>query len=227
MHVQNNKMTIMKKLFFFSITLSMLLAFASCSKSPQYIYVDNMGDEAKVSFVDAPDDNAAYSKAFENYSNARFYPLFSEFEKTRKYIAENDSADEACEGIEGGDIAMEETEGGDIISTDDDVNSLENMGDSPSYEELSKFNTPSFTLYKITGSDAKSAAQDLIDGKITYDEFQKKIQDNVEVINLYDKNFDACVSIDRKVFDKLQTKLKASMEKIDKDAANKTGDAVE
>ena len=205
----------------------MLLAVASCNKSPQYIYVDNLGDEAKVSFVDATDDNAAYSKAFENYSNARFYPLFSEFEKTHKYIAENDSAAEACEGIEDGDIVVDDTEGGDIISTDDDVNSLENMGDSPGYEELSKFNTPSFTLYKITGSKAKNAAQDYIDHKITYEEFQKKIQDNVEVINLYDKNFDACVSIDRKVFDKLQTKLKATIEKIDKDVASHTGDALE
>ncbi len=217
----------MKKLFLFLVSLAIVLVFTACDKSPQYIYVDNMSDEAKVSFVDGTDDNDAYSKAFENYSNSRFYPIFSEFEKTRKYIAENDSADEACEGIEGDVLPVDEGEGGDIISTDDDVNSLEAMGDGPTYEELSKFNTPNFTLYKITGSGAKNAAQDFIDKKITYEEFQKKIQDNVEVINLYDKNFDACVSIDRKVFDKLQTKLQAAIEKIDKDAANKTGDAVE
>lgn len=217
----------MKKLLYLSLTLALAVLFMACNKSPQYIYVDNMGDEAKVSFVDGSDDNDAYGKAFENYSNSRFYPIFSEFEKTRKYIAENDSADEACEGIEGESVNIDEGEGGDIISTDDDVNSLENMGDGPAYEELSKFNTPNFTLYKITGSDAKNAAQDFIDKKITYDEFQKKIQDNVEVINLYDKNFDTCVSIDRKVFDKLQAKLKTAMEKIDKDAANKIGDAQE
>ena len=198
--------SIMKKYAIYFLSVIVAMSFASCKKSPQYIYVDNMNEEAKVSFIDGVDDNDAYSKAFENYSNARFYPLFSEYEKTRKYIAENDSASEACEGIEGEVAPPDNSEGGSIISTDDDVNSLDAMGDGPVYVELSRFNAPTFTLYKITDSSARSAA---------------------EVINLYDSNFDACVTIDRKVFDSLQKKLTKALEKIDKDAARKQGDAVE
>ena len=217
----------MKKYIIPLLTIFIAITLASCKNSPQYIYVDNMNEEAKVSFIDGTDDNDAYSKAFENYSNARFYPLFSEFEKTRKYIAENDGESEACEGIEGEVAPPDNSDGGTVISTDDDVNSLDAMGDGPVYVELSKFNAPTFTLYKITDSQARSAAQDYIDKKITYDEFQKKVQDHVEVINLYDSNFDACVTIDRKVFDQLQSKLNKALEKIDKDAASKQGDAVE
>ena len=218
----------MRKNAYLFLTLMLALVFTSCKDQPQYIYVDNMGDEAKVSFIEGESDDDAYAKAFENYSNARFYPVFSEYEKTRKYIAENDSASEACEGDEG-EAAPPDDSGaaGSVISTDDDVNSLDAMGDGPAYEELSKFNAPNLTLYKITSSDARSAAQDYIDKKITYEEFQKKVNGNVEEINLFDKSFDSCVAIDRKVFDKLQAKLKAAIEKIDKDASGKIGDAVE
>lgn len=218
----------MKKFALLSLTLMTVLVFSSCKKSPQYIYVDNMSDEAKVSFIDAQDDNEAYNMAFENYSNARFYPIFSEFEKNRKYIAELDSTGEACEADEGEIAPPDDSgEGGDFISTGDDVSSFDGTGDVPEYQELLKINTPNFTLYKVTSGDARSAAQDYIDKKITYDEFKKRTQDKVEEINLYDKNFDNCVSIDRRVFDKLMKKLKDAYEKIDKDVANKTGDAVE
>lgn len=218
----------MKKYTLLLLTLMVAVAFSSCKKSPQYIYVDNMSDEAKVSFIEGEDDNDAYNKAFENYSNARFYPIFSEFEKTRKYIAENDSASEACEGIEGEMAPPDDSGGGgEVISTSDDASSLDGMGDRPVYMELSKFNTPTFTLYKITDSKAREAVQDYIDKKITYEEFVKQTQGKVEEINLYDKNFDSCVAIDRKVFDQLQSKLAEALEKIDKDAASKKGDAVE
>lgn len=215
----------MKHYTLYFLTLLFALSLASCKQSPQYIYVDNIsGDEAKLSFIEGEDDNDAYFKAFESYSNARFYPQFSAFEKTRKYIAENDSSSEACEGIEGEVAPPDNSEGGDVIPSSDEVNT---MGERPVYTELSKFNTPTFTLYKITGSEARDAAQDYIDKKITYEEFVKRIQDNVEEINLYEKNFDNCVAIDRKVFDKLQTKLDENLKKIDKDVANKQGDAVE
>lgn len=217
----------MKKLTLLSLTFLVALTFASCKKSPQYIYVDNMSDEAKVSFIDAQDDTEAYNQAFENYSNARFYPIFSEFEKNRKYIAELDSTGEACEGDEGEVAPPDDSQGGDFISTGDDVSSFDGTGDVPEYQELLKINTPNFTLYKITSSDARNAAQDYIDKKITYDEFVKKTQGNVEEINLYNNNFESCVAIDRRVFDKLMSKLKAAYEKIDRDVANKTGDAVE
>lgn len=218
----------MKKYTLLLLALMVAIAFSSCKKSPQYIYVDNMSDEAKVSFIEGEDDNDAYSKAFENYSNARFYPIFSEFEKTRKYIAENDSASEACEGIEGEMAPPDDSGGGgEVISTSDDASSLDGMGDRPVYMELSKFNTPTFTLYKITDSSAREAAQDYIDKKITYEEFVKQTQGKVEEVNLYDKNFDSCVAIDRKVFDQLQSKLAEALDKIDKDAASKKGDAVE
>lgn len=218
----------MKKYTLLLLTLMVAFAFSSCKKSPQYIYVDNMSDEAKVSFIEGEDDNDAYSKAFENYSNARFYPVFSEFEKTRKYIAENDSASEACEGIEGEMAPPDDSGGGgEVISTSDDASSLDGMGDRPMYMELSKFNTPTFTLFKITDSSAREAAQDYIDKKITYEEFVKLTQGKVEEVNLYDKNFDSCVAIDRKVFDQLQSKLAQALDKIDKDVANKKGDAVE
>ena len=95
------------------------------------------------------------------------------------------------------------------------------MGDEPMYEELSKFNTPNFTLYKLTDGSARMAAQDFIDKKITFEEFIKKIEGGSEVVNFYDKNFDACVNIDRKVFDRMLAKLRTTLTKIDQEAAAK------
>ena len=66
----------MRKNAYLFLTLMLALVFTSCKDQPQYIYVDNMGDEAKVSFIEGESDDDAYAKAFENYSNARFYPVF-------------------------------------------------------------------------------------------------------------------------------------------------------
>lgn len=195
--------------------------FVACNHGPDYLYVDNQSDEPKPSFIDSEDDSDAYSQAFTSYSKARFYPVFSEFEKTHRYIAENDGA-EACESDDGGMAPpADNSEGGAIIYTGDDVTSIDGMGSEPMYEELLKINKPNFTLYKLNNGDARKAAQDFVDKKISYDEFQKKVQadDAVTVVDLYDKNFDSCVNIDRKVFDDLLAKLRKAIAQIDKEAA--------
>lgn len=205
-----------------------MVIFTGCDNGPGYLYVDTLSDEAKASFIESEDDNDAYEKAFTSYSNARFYPVFSEFEKTHRYIAENDGNAEACEGDDGEMAApVDNSEGGSVIYTDDDVTSIDGMGDEPSYEELSKFNTPNFVLYKLDSGDARKAAQDLVDRKISYEEFQKKVegQEAVTVINLYDKRFDTCAGIDRKVFDTQLEKLRKTIAQIDREAAARKAEA--
>lgn len=196
----------------------MIVSFYSCKKAPMYLYVDTMSDRSTIIEVDNEDDNSAYEKAFENYSNIRFYPIFSEFEKTKRYMIENADQEEACESDEGMAAPPDDSQGGSVISTADDVNSMDAMGDEPVYEELSKFNTPSFTLYKLTDGDACKAAQDFVDKKITFEEFEKKVQGNAQTINLYEKNFDKCVAIDRKVFDNMFDKFKKTIAQIEKEA---------
>lgn len=203
------------------------MVFVACNHGPSYLYVDNQSDEPKPSFIESDDDTDAYNKAFTNYSTARFYPVFSEFEKTHRYIAENDGA-EACESDDGGMAPpADNSEGGAIIYTDDDVTSIDGMGSEPIYEELLKINKPNFVLYKLNNSDARNAAKDFVDKKISYEEFQKKIQgeDAVTPIDLYDKNFDSCVNIDRMVFDDLLAKLRKAILQIDKEAAQRKAEA--
>ena len=214
----------MKNYAYLMAAFVMVTLFTACNKGPQYLYVETLGDEAKVSYIESEDDNDAYSKAFENYSNARFYPIFSEFEKTHRYIKENDGA-ESCEGDEGDVIVTDNSEGGAIIYTGNDVNDEEGMGTEPTYEELLKINAPSFILYKLEDSAVRDAAKDLIDKKISYDEFMKKTEGKIKEVNLYDKNFDACVSIDRKVFDNLLKKLRSTIAQIDKDAEARKAEA--
>jgi len=211
----------MKKYHFILLALTLVLSFSSCKKAPMYLYVDNLNDEPKISTVESEDDSDAYLKSFEKYSEARFYPVFSEFEKTHRYIVENEGESDACESPEGEVAPPDNSEGGAIISTGDDVTNIDGMGDEPMYEELSKFNTPNFTLYKITDGSAREVAQELLDNKITFDDFKKKTANSIEEVNLYDKNFDACVNADRKVFDKLLAKLKTTIAQIDKEAAAK------
>ena len=194
-----------------------MVATASCNRGPKYIYIDTQGDEPKVSFIEADEDDVAYDKAFETYSTARFYPLFSEFEKTHRYMAENGNS-EACEGDEGMAVPPDDSNGaGSVITTGDDVTSVD--GQEPLYEELDKLNSPNFVLYKITDSSARTAAQDYIDKKITYEELEKILKGNTEQINLYEKRFDHCVAIDRSVFEKLRNKLRAAIAQIDREAA--------
>lgn len=216
----------MKKYNFLFMALLVMVAVTSCNKGPGYIYIDNQSDEPKVSFIESEDDAEAYNKAFENYSTARFYPVFSEFEKTHRYIAENEGNGEACESDEGEAAPPDDSNGvGAVISTGDDVTSIDGMGQEPVYEELSKFNTPNFMLYKITDGSARKAAQDFINKKISYEEFEKVLEGNTEAINFYDKNFDSCVAIDRKVFDNLLSKLRATLSQIDKEVATRKAEA--
>lgn len=101
------------------------------------------------------------------------------------------------------------------------------MGSEPMYEELLKINKPNFILYKLNSGEARNAAKDFVDKKISYDEFLKKVKegDDVAVIDLYDKNFDACVNIDRKVFDDMLAKLRKTIAQIDKEAAARKAEA--
>ncbi len=216
----------MKHFSYLLTAFVMLMTFTGCNNGPDYLYVDTQSDEAKASFIESEDDNDAYSKAFNNYSTARFYPIFSEFEKTHRYLVENEGGAEACEGDDGEMAApADNSDGGAVIYTDDDVTNIDGMGDEPTYEELSKYNTPNFVLYKLNDNKAREAAKDFVDHKISYEEFQKKAQEAVTVINLYDKNFDSCVSIDRKAFDTLLEKLRKTIAQIDKEAAAKKAEA--
>ena len=209
----------MKKYNLLLMALLVAMAVTGCKKGPMYIYVDKLGDEPKVSFIDAEDDNGAYNKAFEKYSEARFYPIFSEFEKTYRFIKENEGNSEACEGDESTAVPPDDSNGrGSVITTGDDVNTLEGMGQEPTYESLSKDNTPNFVLYKIEDGKARKAAQDLIDKKISYEEFEKIISGTTESINLYDKSFESCATIDRNMFEKLRNKLRSAKAQIDKEA---------
>ena len=204
-----------------------MMALVACNHGPNYLYVDNQSDEPKPCFVESDDDTEAYNNAFTSYSTARFYPVFSEFEKTHRYIVENEGA-EACDADEG-EMAppADAGEGGAIIYTGDDVTSLDGMGSEPMYEELLKINKPNFILYKLNSGEARNAAKDFVDKKISYDEFLKKLKegDDVAVIDLYDKNFDACVNIDRKVFDDMLAKLRKTIAQIDKEAAARKAEA--
>ncbi|MBR2146285.1 MAG: hypothetical protein IJ925_02370 [Muribaculaceae bacterium] len=199
------------------LALLVMIATASCNRGPKYIYVDMQGDEPKVSFIEADEDDVAYDKAFETYSTTRFYPLFSDFEKMHRYMADNGNS-EACEGDDGMVVPPDDSNGaGAVITTGDDVTSVE--GNEPLYEELDKLNSPNFVLYKITDSSARKAAQDYIDKKITYEELEKTLKGNTEQISLYEKRFEHCVAIDRSVFDKLRNKLRATIAQIDREVA--------
>lgn len=217
----------MKRYINLLLVVVAMLIFVACNRGPGYLYVDNQSDDPKPSFIESDDDNDAYTKAFTSYSTARFYPVFSEFEKTHRYIAENDGA-EACEGDDGEMVApADDSEGGAVISTGDDVTSIDGMGSEPMYEELLKINKPNFVLYKLNNGDARNAAKDFVDRKISYEEFQKKVQgeDAVNVIDLYDKNFDACANIDRRVFDDMLAKLRKAIAQIDKEALQRKAEA--
>ena len=225
-NTKHNTTTIMKQFSYLLAAFVMMISFTGCKNGPDYLYVDTLSDEAKASFIESEDDTDAYNQAFNNYSTARFYPIFSEFEKTHRYLVENEDGAEACEGDDG-EMAppADNNEGGAVIYTDDDVTNIDGMGDEPTYEELSKYNTPNFVLYKLNDKKAREAAKDFAEKKISYEEFQKKTQDAVTVINLYDKNFDSCVSIDRKAFDTLLEKLRKTIAQIDKEAAAKKAEA--
>ena len=204
------------------MVLLLTVALTGCKKGPMYIYIDTQGDDPKVSFIDSEDDVNAYNKAFENYSNARFYPIFSEFEKTHRYIVENEGNNEACEADESAPVPADaNSDRGSVITTGDEVTTIDGMGSEPSYEELSEFNEPNFILYKIESSSARKAAQDYIDKKISYEEFEKRMKGSTTPINLYKKNFQACATIDRNLFDKLIDKLRTTIAKIDREAAER------
>lgn len=193
----------MKKYLSLLLTITMMLIVGGCKKAPMYVYVDTEASDPRVGLIEAEDDDAAYYKSFEKYSETRHYSNFSAVEKSLAYIGDGLEACESDEADQG--MAVPADDGvGDVITTDD----AESMGEYPEYSELSEFNAPNFTLYRITDNDARQAAQDLIDKKISYEEFQKKTQGKVETIELYEKAFKKCSDIDKKVYNNMLAKFK-------------------
>ena len=198
----------MRKSFSLLLIIAMMLIVGSCKKAPMSVYVDTEASEPRVGLIEAEEDDAAYYKSFEKYSETRHYSNFSAVEKSRAYIGDGLDACESDEADQGMAVPADDAVG-DVITTDDS----ESMGEYPEYSELSEFNAPNFTLYRITDEDARQAAQDLIDKKIRYEEFQKKTQGKVETIDLYEKAFKQCSDIDKKVYNNMLAKFRERAKK--------------
>ena len=209
------KLRIMKKSLFLLLTVTMMLTFGSCKKTPMYLYVDTEASEPRVGMIEAEEDDAAYYKSFEKYSETRHYSNFSAVEKSRAYIGDGLDACESDVPEQGMAVPADDALG-DVITTDDS----ETMGEYPMYFDLSKDLPPNFILYKITDKDARQAAQDLMDKNISFEEFQKKIKDKSEILydpeqhkNLYEQEFAKCCDIDKRVYTNMLNKFKERAKK--------------
>jgi len=198
----------MKKFSLFLLSMLMIMAFSSCKKKTMYIYIDSetTDNEPKVTLIEAEDDTEAYYKCFEKYSESRHYPVFSEIEKSKAIINEGF---EACESDEA-EQSMAPA-GDDVISGKGDVittNDSDEQSKDYEYPGLEQYVEPNFKVYKITDKESQKVAQDLIDKKISVDEFEKKVKGNSEIIDLYKKDFKKCQDIDKKKYEELKAKFK-------------------
>ncbi|MBR5171289.1 MAG: hypothetical protein IKW85_12095 [Muribaculaceae bacterium] len=199
----------MRKISFLLLTMIVVLALGSCKKEkPMYVYIDceNLDSQPKPFSVEADDDVSAFYKSFEKYASDRHFVEF----KSRMPIDFNGGGSEACESDEAdqGAIQYSEVDGsGEIMPS----------GDSDEMEEyiypnnMDVDNTPNFVLYKIADKKSRQVAQDFIDKKISFEEFQEKVKDNVEIIydnvqhkDIYEKEFQKCKEIDYNAYCKMR-----------------------
>ncbi len=222
--VDNKNYTIMKKTSFLLLTMIMVLALASCNKKkPMYVYIDceTLELEPKPSLIEGDDDVAAFYKSFEKYSENKHDKVFYDLKKTKEVF---EGGSEACESDEADQGAI--PVGGDM----EGVGELLPNGDSDeegeyNYPELlaPKNSTPNFKLYKITDNKARQVAQDFIDKKISFVEFQEKVKDDAEIVydneqhkDIYEKEFNKCKEIDYDAYARMRDKFIKSLQAMPK-----------
>ncbi|MBO4722923.1 MAG: hypothetical protein J5629_08315 [Muribaculaceae bacterium] len=213
----------MKKTSLLLLTMMLILALNSCSKEkPMYVYIDceTLEFEPKPSLIVADEDMAAFYNSFEVYSENKHDKVFYDILKTKQVF---EGGSEACESDEAdqGAIPVSETDGvGELLPTGDSDEAGEYI-----YTDLldPKDSTPNFKLYKITDKDARQVAQDFIDKKISFEEFQTKVKDKAEVIydnekhkDIYEKEFKKCKEIDYNSYAKMREKFNKSLQAAQK-----------
>ena len=209
----------MKKTSFLLLSMIMLLVLGSCKKEkPMYVYIDceTLELEPKPSLITADDDLNAFYNSFEKFSENKHDKEFYQLKKAREIIA---GGGEACESDEAdqGAIPVGDVDGvGDVLPSGDSDADGEYI-----YRDLydPKNNTPNFKLYKITDKKARQVAQDFIDKKISFVEFQEKVKDNSEIIydnernkEIYEKEFQKCKEIDYNAYSKMRDKFNKSLQ---------------
>ena len=196
----------------------MVLALGSCKKETMYVYIDceTLELEPKPSIIVADDDVSAFYNSFEAYSASKHDKVFYDILKTKQVF---EGGSEACESDEAdqGAIPVSETDGvGELLPTGDSDEAGEYT-----YPDLldPKDSTPNFKLYKITDKDARQVAQDFIDKKISFEEFQTKVKDKAEIIydneqhkDIYEKEFKKCKEIDYNAYAKMRDKFNKSLQ---------------
>ncbi|MBP5687279.1 MAG: hypothetical protein J6X22_01385 [Muribaculaceae bacterium] len=209
----------MKKTSLLLLAMFMALALGSCNnEKPMYVYIDceTLELEPKPSLIVADDDVTAFYNSFEAFSENKHDKVFYEILKTKEVF---EGGSEACESDEAdqGAIPVSETDGvGELLPTGDSDEAGEYT-----YSDLldPKNSTPNFKLYKITDKDARKVAQDFIDKKISFEEFQTKVKDKAEVIydneqhkDIYEKEFKKCKEIDYNSYAKMRDKFNKSLQ---------------
>ena len=201
----------MKKPFLILLTMIMVLALGSCKKEkPMYVYIDcenlDQDSQPKPFLIEGDDDIAVFYNSFDKYASDRHYLEF----KSRMPVDINGGGSEACESDEAdqGAIPVSEVDGaGELIPTGD----ADEAGEYIYPDNLDVNNTPNFILYKITDKEARKLAQDYLDKRISFDEFQKKVMDKSEIIydnvqhkGIYEKEFKKCKEIDYNAYSKMR-----------------------
>ncbi len=209
----------MKKISLLLLLMPLMLALLSgCNnEKPMFVYIDceTLELEPKPSLIEADDDVSAFYKSFDEYSKNKHDKVFYEILKTKEVF---EGGSEACESDEAdqGAIPMSETDGvGELLPTGDSDETGEYT-----YPDLlaPKDSTPNFKLYKITDKGARQVAQDFLDKKISFEEFQTKVKDHAEVIydneqhkDIYEKEFKKCKEIDYNAYAKMRDKFNNSL----------------
>lgn len=202
----------------------MILALGSCKKEkPMYVYVDcenlDKDSQPKPFLLEGDDDVSVFYNSFDKYASDRHYMEF----KSRMPIDNNGGGSEACESDEAdqGAIPVSEVDGvGEPVPTGD----ADEAGEyTYNPDNLDVNNTPNFILYKITDKDARKVAQDYLDKKISFEEFQNKVKDKSEIIydnmqhkSIYEREFKKCKEIDNNAYLKMKEKFNKSMQELQK-----------
>lgn len=213
----------MKKISSLLLAMIIILALGSCKKDkPMFVYIDceTLELEPKPSLIQADDDVNAFYNSFEKYSENKHDKVFYDIMKTKQVF---EGGSEACESDEAdqGAVPVSEVDGvGEVLPSGDSDEEGEY-----NYPELlaPKNSTPNFKLYKITDKGARQVAQDFIDKKISFEEFQEKVKDNAEIIydneqhkDIYEKEFNKCKEIDYNAYVKMRDKFNKSLQAAQK-----------
>ncbi len=212
----------MKKTYLLLLMI-MIVALSSCNgDNPMYVYIDceTLDLEPTPSQIVADDDITAFYNSFEKYSESKHDKVFYDIKKTKEVF---EGGGEACESDEAdqGAIPVSEVDGmGELLPNGDSDEEGEY-----NYSELldPKNSTPNFKLYRITDKGARKVAQDFIDKKISFEEFQEKVKDKAEILydneqnkDIYEKEFKKCKEIDYNSYVKMRDKFNKSLQAMPK-----------